>query len=151
MSYNDFTRLLPTNYIKQFEAMMNVDEHEMKLKYMGETYYQDSVVVSSQSLIYQATNSKERFQNPLRSLISFEVLNLSDNQLVGQIPRGRQFNTFRNGSYNGNLALCGFPLSKICEEQQPLPPLPTLQHNENSDWEDGFNWKIIVMGYGCGF
>ncbi|KAL7219200.1 hypothetical protein ACSBR2_012305 [Camellia fascicularis] len=39
MSYNDFTKLLPTNYIKQFEAMMNVDEHKMRLKYMGETYY----------------------------------------------------------------------------------------------------------------
>ncbi|XP_028121093.1 receptor-like protein 9DC3 [Camellia sinensis] len=108
MSYNDFTGLLPRNYIKQFEAMMNMDEHEMKLKYM-------------------------------------------DNQLVGRIPRGSQFNSFGNDSYNGNLALCGFPLSKICEEQQPLPPSPTLQHDENSDWEGGFNQKIVVMGYGCGF
>ncbi|KAL7219114.1 hypothetical protein ACSBR2_012233 [Camellia fascicularis] len=45
ISYNEFTRFLTTNYIKQFEAMMNVDEHEMKLKYTGETYYQYSVVV----------------------------------------------------------------------------------------------------------
>ncbi|XP_028122870.1 receptor-like protein 9DC3 isoform X1 [Camellia sinensis] len=80
-----------------------------------------------------------------------EVLNILDNQLVGRIPQGSQFNTFGNDLYNGNLALCGFPLSKICEEQQPLPPSPTLQHDENSYWEGGFNWKVVVMGYGCGF
>ncbi|XP_028125527.1 receptor-like protein 6 [Camellia sinensis] len=34
ISYNEFTGLLLTNYIKQFEAMMNANEHEMKLKYM---------------------------------------------------------------------------------------------------------------------
>ncbi|KAL7250601.1 hypothetical protein ACSBR1_012598 [Camellia fascicularis] len=45
ISCNEFTGLLPTNYIKQFGAMINVDEHEIKLKYMGNDYYQDSVVV----------------------------------------------------------------------------------------------------------
>ncbi|KAL7190215.1 hypothetical protein ACSBR2_022491 [Camellia fascicularis] len=30
------------------------------------------------------------------------VLNLSYNQLVGQIPQRSQFNTFRKYSYNGN-------------------------------------------------
>ncbi|KAL7219666.1 hypothetical protein ACSBR2_012683 [Camellia fascicularis] len=87
----------------------------------------------------------------LASLMFLEVLNLSDNQLVGQIPQGSQFNTFGNDSYNGNLALCGLPLSKKCEEQQLLPPPPTLQHDENSNWEGGFNWKVVLMGYGCGF
>ncbi|CAL5390291.1 unnamed protein product [Camellia sinensis] len=80
----------------------------------------------------------------LASLTFLEVLNLSDNQLVGRIPQGSQFNKFGNDSYNGNLALCGFPLSKICEKQQPLPPLPTLQQDENSDWEGRFNWKVLL-------
>ncbi|KAL7250984.1 hypothetical protein ACSBR1_012914 [Camellia fascicularis] len=84
----------------------------------------------------------------LASLMFLEVLNLSDNQLVGQIPQGSQFNTFGNDSYNGNLALCGLPLSKKCEEQQLLPPPPTLQHDENSNWEGGFNWKVVLMGSG---
>ncbi|KAL7249410.1 hypothetical protein ACSBR1_011577 [Camellia fascicularis] len=213
ISYNDFTGLLPTNYIKQFEAMMNVDEHEMKLKYMGEYYYQDSVVVMMKGYEIKYSRiltvfsiidlSSNKFQgeilksieklNSLRglnlshnnltghiptslgnltnlesldlssnelvgeipqqlvSLTFLEVLNLSDNELVGRIPQGGQFNTFGNDSYNGNLALCGFPLSKKCEEQQPLPPPPTLQYDENSDWEGVFNWKVVVMGYGCGF
>ncbi|KAL7207627.1 hypothetical protein ACSBR1_029556 [Camellia fascicularis] len=121
ISYNEFTGLLPTNYIKQFEAMMNADEHEMKLKYMGEYYYQDFVVVMMKG--YEIEYS--------RILTLLAVLNLSDNQLAGQIPQGSQFNTFGNDSYNENLALCGFPLSKKCEEHQPLPPPPTLQHDEN--------------------
>ncbi|XP_028080610.1 receptor-like protein 6 [Camellia sinensis] len=141
ISYNEFTGLLPTNYIEQFEAMTNVDEHELKLKYMGEYYYQDSVVVMMKG--YEIEYS--------RILTVFSIIDLSNNQLVGRIPQGNQFNTFGNDSYNGNLALCGFPLSKICEEQQPLSPSPTLQHDENSDWESGFNWKVVVMGYGCGF
>ncbi|KAL5549529.1 hypothetical protein UlMin_004760 [Ulmus minor] len=37
-------------------------------------------------------------------------LNLSQNKLVGMIPQGKQFNTFSNDSYSGNLELCGFPL-----------------------------------------
>ncbi|GMP52211.1 hypothetical protein CsSME_00018120 [Camellia sinensis var. sinensis] len=213
ISYNQFTGLLPTNYIKQFDAMMNADEQQMKLKYMGEYYYQDSVVVMMKGYEIEYSRiltvfsiidfSRNKFQgdipksigrlNSLRglnlshnnlkghiptlfenltnlesldlssnklvgeipqqltSLKFLAVLNLSDNQLVGQIPQGSQFDTFGNDSYNGNLALCGFPLSKKCEEQQPLPPPPTLQHDENSDWEGKFNWKVVVMGYGCGF
>ncbi|XP_049387380.1 receptor-like protein 9DC1 [Solanum stenotomum] len=41
-------------------------------------------------------------------------LNLSQNHLVGPIPQGRQFNTFENDSYGGNLDLCGLPLTKKC-------------------------------------
>ncbi|XP_028111088.1 receptor-like protein 6 [Camellia sinensis] len=213
ISCNEFTGLLPTNYIKQFGAMINVDEHEMKLKYMGDSYYQDSVVVMIKGQEIELSRilivlsiidfSRNKFQgeipksigwlNSLRglnlshnnleghiptslgnlknlesldlssnklvgeipqqlaSLTFLEVLNLSDNQLVGRIPQGSQFNTFGIGSYTGNLALCGFPLSKICEGQQPLPPSPTLQHDENSVWEGEFSWKVVVMGYGCGF
>ncbi|CAL5415838.1 unnamed protein product [Camellia sinensis] len=197
ISYNEFTGLLPTNYIKQFEATMNADEHEMKLKYMGEYYYQDSVVVMMKGYeieysriltVFSITDSsRNKFQRDipksigrlnslwgfnlshnnlkghiptllgnltnlesldlssnelvgeipqqLTSLKFLAVLNFSDNQLAGQIPQGSQFNTFGNDSYNGNLALCGFSLSKKCEEQQPLPPSLTLQHDENSDWE----------------
>ncbi|CAL5335564.1 unnamed protein product [Camellia sinensis] len=80
-----------------------------------------------------------------------EVLNLSNNQLAGPIPQGSQFNTFENDSYSGNLALCGFPLSKKCKELQPLPPPQTLQQYENSDKSSRFNWQVVVLGYGCGF
>ncbi|XP_028125550.1 receptor-like protein 6 isoform X2 [Camellia sinensis] len=213
MSCNEFTGLLPTNYIKQFGAMMNVDEHEMKLKYMGDSYYQDSVVVMIKGHEIELSRiltvlsiidfSRNKFQGEipksigklnslrglnlshnnlegriptslgnlknlesldlssnkfvgeipqqLKSLTFLEVLNLSNNQLAGLIPQGSQFNTFGSDSYGGNLALCGLPLSKECKELLPLPPPPTLQQDENSDKSSGFNWQVVVLGYGCGF
>ncbi|CAL5349302.1 unnamed protein product [Camellia sinensis] len=180
ISCNEFTGLLPTNYIKQFGAMMNVDEH-VKFKYMGETYYQDSVVVVMKGNEIEYSRiltvfsiidfSRNKFQGEilkstgrlnslrglnlshnnlkghiptslgnlknlelldlssnkfvgeipqqLKSLMFLEVLNLSNNQLAGPIPQGSQFNTFGNDSYSGNLALCGFPLSKKCMIKMP--------------------------------
>ena len=50
----------------------------------------------------------------LTSLTFLAVLNLSHNHLVGPIPLGKQFYTFENYSYTGNLGLCGFPLTKKC-------------------------------------
>ncbi|KAL7175306.1 hypothetical protein ACSBR2_028999 [Camellia fascicularis] len=211
ISCNEFTGLLPTNYIKQF-GVMNVDEH-VKFKYMGETYYQDSVVVVMKGneieysrilIVFSIIDfSRNKFQGEisksigrlnslrglnlshnnlkghiptslgnlknlesldlssnkfvreipqqLKSLMFLEVLNLSNNQLAGPIPQGSQFNTFGNDSYSGNLALCGFPLSKKCKELQLLPPPPTLQQDENSDKSSGFNWQVVVLGYRCGF
>ncbi|XP_028107351.1 receptor-like protein Cf-9 homolog [Camellia sinensis] len=184
ISCNEFTGLLPTNYIKQFGAMMNVDEHEMKLKYMGDSYYQDSVVIILKSIgrlnslrgLHLSHNNLEghiptslgnlknlesldlssnkfvgEIPQQLKSLTFLEVLNLSDNQLAGPIPQGSQFNTFGSDSYGGNLALCGLPLSNKCKELLSLPPPPTLQQDENSGKSSGFNWQVVMLGYGCGF
>ncbi|GLT40352.1 hypothetical protein SLA2020_144940 [Shorea laevis] len=57
-----------------------------------------------------------KIPDDLVSLTQLSVLNLSNNHLVGHIPQGNQFNTFGNGSYEGNLGLCGIPLSKSCDE-----------------------------------
>jgi hypothetical protein len=67
---------------------------------------------------------------------------------VGEIPQGKQFNTFTNDSYEGNSGLCGFPLSKTCGPEQHSPPSPN-----NSLWSEekvGFGWKPVAIGYGCG-
>ncbi|XP_062078695.1 receptor like protein 22-like [Humulus lupulus] len=78
------------------------------------------------------------------NLNQLEFLNLSMNKLEGQIPRGPQFNTFNDDSYSGNLGLCGFPLSKTCNEGKI---------NKTSSPEDqgnGVFWKVVLMGYGTG-
>ncbi|KAK2378068.1 receptor protein 9DC3 [Trifolium repens] len=82
------------------------------------------------------------------NLISLEVINFSNNHLVGEIPQGQQFNTFSNDSYEGNLGLCGFPLSKKCGPEEPSPP------SANNIWSEekfGFGWESVAIGYGCGF
>ncbi|TYJ48348.1 hypothetical protein E1A91_A01G055700v1 [Gossypium mustelinum] len=77
---------------------------------------------------------------------NFIVLNFSDNNLVGPIPQGNQFDTFENDSYHGNLGLCGFPLTKQCDE--PKPPPSKFKEDEGSPIS--FLWKLVMMGYGCG-
>ncbi|KAM6579350.1 hypothetical protein CsatA_003124 [Cannabis sativa] len=82
----------------------------------------------------------------MADLTQLSYLNLSYNKLEGQIPRGNQFDTFNNDSYEGNIKLCGFPLSKSCS---------TEMKREDDDGEEHTDhiilvWKIVMAGYGCG-
>ncbi|XP_050279537.1 receptor-like protein 9DC3 isoform X4 [Quercus robur] len=87
----------------------------------------------------------------LADLTTLEVLKLSHNQLTGHIPSGNQFNTFNNDSYTENLGLCGFPLSRTCDNHEAKqPPPPTLQQDENLEHENGFGWQAVSIGYACG-
>ncbi|XP_050241993.1 receptor-like protein 33 [Quercus robur] len=80
-----------------------------------------------------------------------EVLKLSHNQLTGFIPSGKQFNTFDNDSYTENFGLCGFPLSKMCNNHEAKKPPPLVsQQKDNLEPENGFGWQAVSMGYGCG-
>ncbi|XP_050247092.1 receptor-like protein 7 isoform X5 [Quercus robur] len=86
----------------------------------------------------------------LAELPWLEVLNLSYNQLTGCIPLGKQFNTFNNDSYIKNLGLCGFPLSRTCNNETKQPPPSTLLKEDNLELENGFGWQAVSIGYGCG-
>ncbi|GLU17276.1 hypothetical protein SLE2022_336560 [Rubroshorea leprosula] len=86
-----------------------------------------------------------KIPDELVSLTQLSVLNLSNNHLVGRIPQGSQFNTFENGSYEGNLGLCGFPLSKSCDG---IGTLPSSFQEKDELWR--FGWRVVVLGYGCG-
>ncbi|KAK1377658.1 receptor like protein 30-like [Heracleum sosnowskyi] len=83
----------------------------------------------------------------LTSLTFLSTLNLSENHLSGSIPKGRQFDTFGNESFIGNLALCGVPLTKKCRFDES----PTRKVDDGlNDEDERFQWKIMLMGYGCG-
>ena len=47
----------------------------------------------------------------LMELTFLSFLNVSHNNLTGPIPQGKQFLTFQNSSFDGNVELCGSPLS----------------------------------------
>ncbi|KAH0683417.1 hypothetical protein KY290_023485 [Solanum tuberosum] len=87
----------------------------------------------------------------LSSLTFLEVLNLSYNHLAGRIPIGKQFNTFPDDSYCGNLDLCGFPLSKKCGNNNRPDESILEQDDEDSVFASGFTWEAVVIGYGMIF
>ncbi|XVF18585.1 hypothetical protein REPUB_Repub11eG0035600 [Reevesia pubescens] len=84
----------------------------------------------------------------LENLTFLSILNLSCNQLEGPIPSGKQFNTFENESYEGNKGLCGFPMSKACDNKEQRSSSVTIQGD--SKLTNDFDWKVVLMGYGCG-
>ncbi|KAL1103213.1 hypothetical protein V6Z11_D05G422900 [Gossypium hirsutum] len=86
--------------------------------------------------------------NRLADLPFLSSFNVSENQLHGQIPQGKQFNTFGNDSYEGNKALCGFPVSKGCNIIEPPPP--NVLEKDGSKSNITFGWKVVLIGYGCG-
>ncbi|KAM6552655.1 hypothetical protein CsatB_013417 [Cannabis sativa] len=82
----------------------------------------------------------------MADLTQLSYLNLSYNKLEGQIPRGNQFDTFNNDSYEGNIKLCGFPLSKSCSTEMKRED----DHGEEHTDHIILDWKIVMVGYGCG-
>ncbi|XP_042478553.1 receptor-like protein 33 [Macadamia integrifolia] len=85
----------------------------------------------------------------LANLTFLAFLNLSQNHLEGPIPRGNQLETFSNTSYNANPGLCGFPLSRKCRATSDDMP-PQGPQGERSTNDSKFDWKFMLMGYGCG-
>ncbi|XLT26691.1 hypothetical protein HN873_057983 [Arachis hypogaea] len=82
----------------------------------------------------------------LTNLNFLASLNLSNNHLEGSIPRGKQFDTFSNDSYEGNIGLCGLPLSIQCNNNVPLQQYPSSEAEDKF----GFGWKPVAIGYACG-
>uniref|UniRef100_A0ACD5TQX2 Uncharacterized protein n=2 Tax=Avena sativa TaxID=4498 RepID=A0ACD5TQX2_AVESA len=84
----------------------------------------------------------------LTNLSFLGLLNLHNNQLVGRIPKSGQFSTFQNNSFEGNLGLCGPPLSKPCGGS-PAPP--SAVHAKKSSDVDVVMFLFIGLGFGVGF
>ncbi|XP_049386739.1 receptor-like protein 9DC3 [Solanum stenotomum] len=88
----------------------------------------------------------------LTRLNFLSFLNVSQNHLIGPIPQVRQFNTFENDSYGGNLDLCGLPLTKKCgtSDSSHVPQQLESEEEGESYFFSGFTWESVVIGYSCG-
>ncbi|GKV44924.1 hypothetical protein SLEP1_g52057 [Rubroshorea leprosula] len=170
LSSNDFLGPLPLRYMENFKAMMDPHGEDGSPEYMngeipnviGKLSSLKGLNLSHNNLTGQIPLSLGNLTNlewldlssnelagkipdKLVSLTELSVLNLSNNHLVGRIPQGSQFNTFGNGSYEGNLGLCGIPLSKSCDGIGT--PSSSFQEKDELC---GFGWRVVVLGYGCG-
>ncbi|KAJ6976512.1 receptor-like protein 9DC3 [Populus alba] len=94
-----------------------------------------------------------RIPTQLGGLTFLAILNLSHNQLEGPIPSGEQFNTFDASSFEGNLGLCGSQVLKKCygDEAPSLSPSSFDEGDDSTLFGEGFGWKAVIVGYGCGF
>ncbi|XP_034889410.1 receptor-like protein 9DC3 [Populus alba] len=94
-----------------------------------------------------------RIPTQLGGLTFLAILNLSHNQLEGPIPSGQQFNTFDASSFEGNMGLCGSQVPKKCygDETPSLQPSSFDEGDDSSLFGEGFGWKAVTIGYGCGF
>ncbi|RVW24142.1 hypothetical protein CK203_088724 [Vitis vinifera] len=50
LAHNDFDGDLPEMYLRSLKAIMNIDERNMTRKYIGDSYYQDSITVTTKGL-----------------------------------------------------------------------------------------------------
>lgn len=83
-------------------------------------------------------------------LTFLSFLNLSYNNLVGEIPNGRQLQTFTTDSFKGNPGLCVLELNKSCsgsDHNNSSPP-----EHENVEEKREIEWKYVfaALGYVVG-
>jgi hypothetical protein len=81
----------------------------------------------------------------LASLDFLSMLNLSYNQLQGRIPESSHFLTFSDLSFLGNIGLCGFQVSKACNNMTPDMVL------HQSKKVDIILFLFVGLGFGVGF
>ncbi|KAL9334509.1 hypothetical protein Peur_071690 [Populus x canadensis] len=150
LSNNNFTGEIP-KAIGKLKAL-----HQLNLSYNFLTgHIQSSLenLNNLESLDLSSNLLTGRIPTQLGGLTFLAILNLSHNRLEGRIPSGKQFNTFNASSFEGNLGLCGFQVLKQCygDEAPSLPPSSFDEGDDSTLFGDGFGWKAVTIGYGCGF
>ncbi|KAH7544491.1 hypothetical protein JRO89_XS15G0174200 [Xanthoceras sorbifolium] len=71
---------------------------------------------------------------------NLQYLDLRSNLLQGTsssttFSAGKQFNSFQNDSYIGNLGLCGLPLSETCSNDEAPESKATILQDEQGTWK----------------
>jgi hypothetical protein len=84
----------------------------------------------------------------LANLTFLETLDLSNNNLEGRIPQPRQFGTSENSSFEGNIGLCGAPLSRQCASS---PQPNELKPKMPQDHVDITLFMFVGLGFRLGF
>ncbi|KAK3404325.1 hypothetical protein EUGRSUZ_K00632, partial [Eucalyptus grandis] len=86
----------------------------------------------------------------LLELNFLSFLNISYNNLTRFVPRGKQFNTFSNNSFEGNSGLCGEFISKKCQDSGDKLGKPSTHQEEDLGSAIELDWKVVLMGYASG-
>ncbi|KAF8041875.1 hypothetical protein BT93_A0466 [Corymbia citriodora subsp. variegata] len=110
---------------------------------LGNLTVLESLDLSRNTLLGQITQK-------LIELGFLSFLNVSYNNLTGPVPRGRQFDTFSNDSFEGNLGLCREFIYRRCRDSRDTSRQPSTHQEEDLGSPIELNWKIVLLGYGSG-
>lgn len=163
-SYVTFERILTTLTVIDFSnnrlegsipesAGQFVSLHVLNMShnsFIGKIPAQLGTMAYLESLDLSCNQLSGEIPQELTDLTFLGTLNLSNNQLVGKIPQSHQFSTFENSSFQGNLGLCGPPLSN----SNPCgvsPAPPSEAYVEKSSDVDVVLFLFIGLGFGVGF
>ncbi|XP_038690762.1 receptor-like protein 34 [Tripterygium wilfordii] len=146
ISNNNFVGPLPMKYIKNMKAMMHVENYSDEVKYIGEPYIftEDPVILMIKGLEYEL----------LKIITNFKVIDLSNNKFEGEVPEVIENLSFLKGlNFSHNLLSGHIPssmgnLRELECNGASLQSQPLLR--EEDDYESGFDWNIIMMGYSSG-
>jgi Leucine-rich repeat (LRR) protein len=150
LSNNNFTGEIP-KVIGKLKALQQLNLSHNSLT--GHIQSSLGNLTNLESLDLSSNLLTGRIPTQLGGLTFLAILNLSHNQLEGPIPSGEQFNTFDASSFEGNLGLCGSQVLKKCygDEARSLPPSSFDEGDDSTLFGEGFGWKAVTVGYGCGF
>ncbi|XP_021724713.1 receptor-like protein 12 [Chenopodium quinoa] len=170
LSYNHHTGTLPFDYLQSWVVQRNSDEDQwdsssviitsytsvVDIIYFKNQIYNYSITIMNkgtslaniraiESLDLSQNKLSGKIPQELNELTSLEVFDVSYNHLTGPIPQGKQFNTFERSSYEGNLGLCGSPLSKKCGNSNAVSSLvPEMDHtSEDQETPWVCYWTIL--------
>ncbi|KAJ6887719.1 receptor-like protein Cf-9 [Populus alba x Populus x berolinensis] len=150
LSNNNFTGEIP-KVIGKLKALQQLNLSHNSLT--GHIQSSLGNLTNLESLDLSSNLLTGRIPTQLGGLTFLAILNLSHNHLEGPIPSGKQFNTFDASSFEGNMGLCGSQVLKKCygDEAPSLSPSSFDEGDDLTLFGEGFGWKAVTMGYGCGF
>ncbi|KAK3440395.1 hypothetical protein EUGRSUZ_B00674, partial [Eucalyptus grandis] len=142
LSSNNFTGEIPNSVGSLTELhMLNLSNNALT----GSIPLSLANLTELESLDLSSNKLSGMIPPALAQLNFLAFFNVSDNHLSGPIPQVNQFHTFENDSYEGNLGLCGVPLTKKCGDPIEAPLAPP-----SGAFAEEIDWKIVLMGFGSG-
>ncbi|XP_031101560.1 LRR receptor-like serine/threonine-protein kinase ERECTA [Ipomoea triloba] len=115
LSKNDITGYLPP----EFGNLRSIMEIDISSNHLSGPIPEELGQLQNLYLLKVENNNLSGDVMSLASCLSLSVLNVSYNNLVGNIPTGNNFSRFSPDSFIGNPGLCGYWMSSPCHAPRP--------------------------------
>ncbi|OVA06828.1 Protein kinase domain [Macleaya cordata] len=115
LSKNRLTGEIPT----EFGNLRSVMEIDLSNNHLSGPIPQELGQLQNLYLLRLENNNLSGDVQTLISCLSLSILNVSYNNLFGDIPTGNNFSRFPVDSFKGNPGLCGYWLSSPCHASHP--------------------------------